>query len=443
MTPDPVHRMVQRRAERFPDAVAIAEGDHRWTCRDLDAAADLWARRLCGYGAGLEARVALCLPPSVVLPAVLLGALRSGAAVVPLDPASSAFQLRMVIDDTEPCVVLADPLSGALFDRTRSRVLEVDVTGLGVEPTAPPVAAVPVPPSAAAAILYTSGSLDEPRPVVIEHAALASACTAGAEAGSRARAVPLAGAPTTVAALSSVLTALADGVPIRIPPRGEHIPATAADPGHSVVETVGMAPAAALTYVLDERLRPVPPGGIGELYVGGAGVTRGYLDQPAETSARYVADPFRGRAGCRMVATGKSARRELDGRLTLLRDAEPEAVPPGGPDAPRPAAPVGADVLDRTGRIVATVWAEVLGRAVGIDEGFFHAGGDSLLLVRLHELLSAELAQPIAFADLFQHTTVRALTDFLAGARRAGDISAGDARGRARRQAKPRAPRPA
>jgi amino acid adenylation domain-containing protein len=70
-------------------------------------------------------------------------------------------------------------------------------------------------------------------------------------------------------------------------------------------------------HVLDDSLRPMPLGVPGELYLGGAGVTRGYAGRPGLTAERYLPDPFAG-DGSRLYRTGDLARLRADGELELL-----------------------------------------------------------------------------------------------------------------------------
>ncbi|MFE9110015.1 amino acid adenylation domain-containing protein [Streptomyces collinus] len=76
-----------------------------------------------------------------------------------------------------------------------------------------------------------------------------------------------------------------------------------------------------VTYLLDDRLRPVPPGREGAIYVAGDQVSLGYLGRPGLTAGRFVANPFTA-DGSRMYHTGDLAVRTLDGELVFTGRAD-------------------------------------------------------------------------------------------------------------------------
>jgi len=84
---------------------------------------------------------------------------------------------------------------------------------------------------------------------------------------------------------------------------------------------IGLPVAGTTVHVLDSRLRPVPAGIAGELFIGGPGVARGYGGRPALTARRFVADPFAA-DGSRMYRTGDRVRWNTAGRMEFLGRAD-------------------------------------------------------------------------------------------------------------------------
>src|SRR5215208_932476 len=82
--------------------------------------------------------------------------------------------------------------------------------------------------------------------------------------------------------------------------------------------TIGRAVANTRLYVVDAWMEPVPIGVTGELYIGGAGVARGYMGDAGLTADRFVPDPWSGHVGARLYRTGDLVRWRADGRLEYL-----------------------------------------------------------------------------------------------------------------------------
>jgi polyketide synthase PksN len=112
------------------------------------------------------------------------------------------------------------------------------------------------------------------------------------------------------------------------------------------------------------------------------------------------------------AALPEHASGKLD-RVALARRSL-ELIEPAPLGGPLPAArPSGAALR----RAVAAVWREAIGdpREPAADENFFDAGGDSLRLLKVHALLRERLGVSVEVLDLFEHTTIDALSTFIEG----------------------------
>ncbi|XVV08455.1 amino acid adenylation domain-containing protein [Actinoplanes sp. CA-131856] len=412
-------------AER-PGAVAVEDGDRTLTYRELDALANRLAHRLIAAGAGPERVVAVRLPRSADLLVALLAVTKTGAAYLPLDvhhpadrvahqiadaaPVLTVESLDGLGDDNSEPAVEADPATAAYIIYTsgstgRPKGVVVPHTGLAalaesvrsVFGTGPGTRAaqfvspaVDVAFSELAASILSGGTL-----VIVPEDARLGAALGDFITERRLTHVDL--PPALLAALPT--SAIPAGVTLTVGgeatspgevrrwragrklinaygPTEATVTATTWEAADGPV-LIGRPELNRTAHVLDGRLRPVPPGVPGELYLGGDGLARGYLGRPALTASRFVADPY-GAPGSRLYRTGDLVRRTATGELEFLgrtddqvqirgfrvEPAEVEAVLGGHPDVAQVA------VVPRGGHLVAYAVAR---RPVAAEELRDHA----------------------------------------------------------------------
>src|SRR5262249_3871565 len=83
-------------------------------------------------------------------------------------------------------------------------------------------------------------------------------------------------------------------------------------------QSIGRPIANSQVYILDPYRNPVPIGVVGEIYVGGEGVARGYLNRLKLTAEKFIPDPFSDKSGARLYRTGAFARYRSDGNIEFL-----------------------------------------------------------------------------------------------------------------------------
>ncbi|MEQ0564033.1 amino acid adenylation domain-containing protein [Amycolatopsis sp. NEAU-NG30] len=346
----------EQQVRATPDALAVDLGGVRLTYAELNARANRVAHRLGAGGV-----VGVCAPNSAELVVGILGALKSGAAYVPLDPANPAQRQALILGDAGARVVLT---AGEAVPGVETLALDDPAVWAGASADNPEAAAGP---DDVAYVIYTSGSTGRPKGVQVGHRALATYLGWARETypslGGRALLHTSPSFDLTVTTLLGPLTAggsiVDNGRPdfvkatpthLAVQPEesypagdlvlgGEALMGEVLRPFSGIAVTNEYGPTEAAVgcvihrvdgpvagpvpigrptpgtrvFVLDERLRPVPPGVAGQLYLAGAQLAHGYLGLPELTAERFPEGPHG-----RMYATGDLVRWRRDGVLEYL-----------------------------------------------------------------------------------------------------------------------------
>ncbi|TDC22344.1 hypothetical protein E1265_15985 [Streptomyces sp. 8K308] len=372
---------------RAPRATALSDGRNSWTYAELDAWSDQIADTLLDHGVTAEDRVAILMERAPATVATLLGTLKAGAAYLPLrttDPTQRQLEMVRV---GQPGLLLCD----AATDRL-AQALPLTRLVVAAQPPAEALAFTPafrwpaIHPDQVACVLSPSGPSGGTGGVAVTHRAIAGLVKERSPGATARRRTPLGYDASTHDLWVPLLS-------------GSRID----------VDRIGTDEvfAGARVYVLDERLRPCPPGVAGEIYLAGDALARGYLGQPALTAERFVACPF-SPPGQRMYRTGDRARWTLQGDLEYSHRALP--APRGNAGAPETTRPPVSDDERRLCELFARV-LEI--DTVAPEQNFFAAGGTSLLLIRLSALVRKEFGRDLAARQVFANPTPAALARLL------------------------------
>ncbi len=373
--PAALHQLFERWADCTPDAVAVVLGDDQLSCGELERRANRLARHLRAAGVGPEVLVGLALDRSLDLVTVALAVLKAGGAYLPLDLTYPPERLDFMIRDAGTKLLLtrstlnesreeisresAERLSdGTGPDNLAYVIYTSGSTGRPKGVQVPHrgllnVAAVQLETFAATpdsrVAQFASWSFDAsafdllmawgagaalclvpeearvPGPALVEllrrhritHATLSPSVLAGLPSSAE-----LPDLAALVVAGEACPQAVVDHWAIggrrfwnAYGPTEATIWATVAECSIGERPPIGAPIDGVRAAVLDAGFEPAETG---ELYLGGIGVTRGYLGRPALTAERFVPDAWSGEPGARLYATGDLVRRRPDDALDFL-----------------------------------------------------------------------------------------------------------------------------
>jgi mycobactin peptide synthetase MbtE len=379
--------LVTEQAARTPEATAVVYEGRHYSYRELNESANRLAHWLIGQGIGTEDRVAVLLEKSPELVIAALGIVKAGAVYLPVDPTYPEDRLSYILADSDPKIVLREPVSG-LEDQPCTDPTDSDRVR-------------PLYPDNTAYLIYTSGSTGLPKGVPVPHRPIAEYFVwfgrdygvsqddrllqvasqsfdvsigeiFGMLAAGARLVIPKPGGLTDIGYLTDLLRD--EGITSmhfvpsllglflslpgvnewrtlqRVPIGGEALPGELADKFHATFDAllhnfygptetvlnctrykvdgkqgtrivpIGTPKINTTIHLLDDTLRPVPPGVIGEIYIGGTHIAHGYHRRPGLTAERFIADPVN--PGGRMYRSGDLARRNADGDIEFVGRAD-------------------------------------------------------------------------------------------------------------------------
>ncbi|MGA8544127.1 MAG: amino acid adenylation domain-containing protein [Mycobacterium sp.] len=376
--------LVSQRAACTPEAVAVVYEARHYSYREINEEANRFAHWLIERGIGTEDRVAVLIDKSPELVVTALGILKAGAVYLPVDPTYPEDRLAFILQDAAATLVLREPVAGLADypitapelirplrpENTAYLIYTSGSTGL---PKGVPVPHAPIAeyfiwfgdeyrvdetdrllqvasPSFDVSIGEIFGTLICGARLVIPRADGLRDIGYLTELLRREGITSMHFVPSLLGLFLSLPGVNQWRTLRRVPIGGEPLPGEIADKFHAIFDAllynfygptetvvnatsypvegsqgtrvvpIGRPKINTQVHLLDDALQPVPPGVIGEIYIGGTHVARGYHRRAALTAERFIADPFN--PGARLYRSGDLARRNADGDIEFVGRAD-------------------------------------------------------------------------------------------------------------------------
>ncbi|SFY32218.1 non-ribosomal peptide synthetase, partial [Pseudomonas sp. NFACC36] len=366
-----IHGLFEAQVQRTPESLAVLHRGQRLSYRELNERANRLAHYLRKQGVQPDSRVAICVERGLDMVVGLLAILKAGGGYVPLDPAYPADRIAYMLEDSAPAAVLAQAATLGLLADAAMPVIDLD-SGLWQDESVLNPQVPELTSSHLTYVIYTSGSTGLPKGVMIEHRNTVNfltwaqrsfdsetlsktlfstslnfdlavyecfaPLTCGGSIDVVANVLELQQGEHDITLINTVPSALkallesgglGEGVET-VNVAGEALKRSLVEalfeqtsvkrlcnlithPAH-----IGKPVANTQFYLLDEHRQPVPLGVPGEIYIGGAGVARGYLNRDDLTAERFLKDPFSHETNARMYKTGDLGRYLPDGNIEYL-----------------------------------------------------------------------------------------------------------------------------